>query len=42
MALSQCHPTAADALECILRDVNHFTAGAMPSDDQTLLAAAFT
>ena len=41
-ALSHCQPTAGDALECILRDVNHFTAAAAPSDDQTLLAAAFT
>jgi sigma-B regulation protein RsbU (phosphoserine phosphatase) len=41
LALSQCLPTAADALECILREVNHFTGGAAPSDDQTLLAAAF-
>jgi sigma-B regulation protein RsbU (phosphoserine phosphatase) len=42
IALGQCLPTAASALECILRDVNHFTANATPSDDQTLLAAAFT
>ncbi len=41
-ALSQCQPTAGDAVTCILRDVSHFTANAAPSDDQTLLAAAFT
>jgi sigma-B regulation protein RsbU (phosphoserine phosphatase) len=41
-ALSQCQPTAGDAVDCILRDVDHFTAHAAPSDDQTLLAAAFT
>ena len=41
-ALLACRHSAGDAVECILRDVAHFTAGAAASDDQTLLAAAFT
>jgi sigma-B regulation protein RsbU (phosphoserine phosphatase) len=41
-SLLGCRHSAGDAVDCILRDVHHFTAGAAPSDDQTLLAAAFT
>ncbi|MEA2707885.1 MAG: phosphoserine phosphatase RsbU/P [Phycisphaerales bacterium] len=41
-ALAGCAHDAGDALTCVLRDVDHFTGGAAPSDDQTLMAAAFT
>ena len=41
-ALAAGPPDAADALSRVLRDVDHFTHGAAPSDDQTVLCAAFT
>ena len=41
-AIAGCGRDAADALASVLRDVHHFTRGAAPSDDQTVLCAAFT